>query len=130
YERYFRVLAIDAAGREHWIEEAGRSYVIDGGSLTVLGLADLGPPMSGYDDAYVEDHDNQIDIVIEGDDVAVRAIRAVDIPADGGYSPFYNPGGPGNEPEPGTVYSQPGPPTLQPVTIALDDPRTVTFTAP
>lgn len=125
FARYFRLIAVDAAGREHRIEESGRSYAIDGGTLTVLGLADLGVAASTYDDAYVEDHDNQIDIVLAGDEAAVRAIRLVEIPAGDGYSPFYNPGGPGNDPEPGTIYSEPGPPTRQPVTLALDDPMTV-----
>ncbi len=109
FARYFRLIAVDAAGREHVIEELGRSYAIDGGTLTVLGLADLGVAQSTYDDAYVEDHDNQIDIVLAGDEVAVRTIRLVEIPAGDGYSPFYNPGGPGNDPHPGTIYSQPGP---------------------
>jgi len=127
FARYFRLQAVDSAGEIHWIEETGRSYPIDGGQLTVLGLADLGLAMSTYDDAYIEDHDNQIDIVIAGDDAAVRRITLVDIPAADGYSPFYNPGGPGNDPEPDTTYSQPGAPTQQPVTIALDDPMTVEF---
>ena len=127
YERYFRVQAIDAAGREHWLERTGVPYEIDGGTVTVVGLADLGVKQSSYDDGYVEDHDNQIDIVLSGDESAVRAIRMVEIPAADGYSPFYNPGGPGNDPDPETVYSQPGPLTQQPVTIALDDPMTVTW---
>ena len=127
YERYFRVQAIDAAGREHWLERTGVPYEIDGGTVTVVGLADLGVKQSSYDDGYVEDHDNQIDIVLSGDESAVRAIRMVEIPAADGYSPFYNPGGPGNDPDPETVYSQPGPLTQQPVTIALDDPMTVTY---
>ena len=127
FERFFRVQAIDTAGREHWIEQTGTPYEIDGGTLTVVGLADLGLAQSSYDDGYVEDHDNQIDIVLSGDEVALRAIRMVEIPASGDYSPFYNPGGPGNDPDPETVYSQPGPLTQQPVTIALDDPMTVTY---
>jgi hypothetical protein len=129
FERFFRIQAIDAAGREHWIENAGRPYEIDGGTVTVVGLADLGVVQDGYDDGYVEDHDNQIDIVLSGDEVAMRAIRMVEIPASGAYSPFYNPGGPGNDPDPDTVYSQPGPLTQQPVTVALDDPMTVTWSA-
>lgn len=127
FERYFRLHATDAAGREHVIDQAGVPYTIDGGTLTVVGLADLAQPQDSYDDAYVEDHDNQIDIVLSGDDAAMRAIRVVEIPAADGYSPFYNPGGPGNDPDPDTVYSEPGPRTEQPVTIALDDPMTVTF---
>ena len=95
--------------------------------LTVLGLADLGLAQDSYDDAYIEDHDNQIDIVLAGDDAAVRAIRVVEVPAGDGYSPFYNPGGPGNDPDADTRLHQPGPLTQQPVTIALDDPMTVTY---
>jgi hypothetical protein len=125
FARFFRLQAVDAQGTVYWIEETGRSYPINGGQVTVLGLADLGVAQSSYDDSYVEDHDNQIDIVLDGDDVAVRAITLVEIPAAGGYDPFFNPGGPGNDPEPGTHYSQPGPATQQPVTIALDDPMTV-----
>jgi len=130
FSRYFRVLAVDAAGNDHWIEQAGEAYAINGGTLTVLGLADLGLAQESYDDAYVEDHDNQIDIVIAGDDAAVRAIRMVEVPSSGAYSPFYNPGGPGNDPEPGTVYSQPSPLIQQSVTLALDDPMTVDLLMP
>lgn len=127
FETFFRLQAIDAAGDVHWIEKAGVTYTIDGGSLTVLGLADLGLAQSSYDEGYIEDHDNQIDIVLSGDEVAMRAIRMVEIPASGKHSPFYNPGGPGNDPDPDTVYSQPGPQTQQSVTMALDDPMTVTY---
>lgn len=127
FSRYFRVQAIDAAGNQHWIEQAGTPYEINGGTLTVLGLADLGVKQDTYDEAYIVDNDNQIDIVMSGDEVAVRAITAVEIPASDGYSPFYNPGGPGNDPDPQTVYSQPGPQITQPVTMALDDPMTVTW---
>jgi hypothetical protein len=127
FGRYFRVLAVDAEGNDHWIEQAGQTYEIDGGSLTVLGLADLGLAQETYDEGYVEDHDNQIDIVISGDESAVRAIRMVELPSSGGYSPMYNPGGPGNDPQPDTIYSQPSPLIQQSVTLALDDPMTVTI---
>jgi hypothetical protein len=130
FARFFRLVATDAGGHEQSIDETGRSYAINGGHLTVLGLADLGIAQSSYDDGYVEDHDNQIDIVLDGDDAAVRAITAVEIPASAPYDPFYNPGGPGNDPKPGTRYTQPGPSTSQPVTIALDDPMTVDWPMP
>ena len=32
-----------------------------------------------------------------------------------------------DDPTPGVTYSQPSPETLQPVTIAIDDPLTVTW---
>lgn len=43
----------------------------------------------------------------------------------GGYRAFYNPGGPGPEPFEDVKYTAPGPPDLEPVTIALDDPMRV-----
>jgi hypothetical protein len=45
----------------------------------------------------------------------------------GRYRPFYNPGGPGNNPTNGVNYTSPGPPQVQRVTNALRDPMTVTF---
>jgi hypothetical protein len=126
FSRYFRLRAIDSNGDEHVIDEAGHNYLIDGGQLTVLGLADLGLYQAeGYDDAYVEDHDNQYDIVLSGDDVAMRTIRSIEVPAGDGFDPVYNPGGPGNDPQVGDRYSEPGPVTVQSVTIALEDPMTV-----
>ena len=59
----------------------------------------------------------------------MRLITAVIIPAttEVGYQPFYNPGGPGNNPTPGVTYTSPGPSLSQPVIQALDDPLTVTY---
>ena len=68
--------------------------------------------------------------MIAGDDAAVRAIRMVEIPAADGYSPVLQSGRPGQRPGARTVYTQPGPLTQQPVTIALDDPMTVTYPPP
>jgi hypothetical protein len=100
---------------------------IAGHGLRILGLADLGPKQQQYDDCYREDKDNYIDIVIAGEEAAVRRITGVEIPASGDYSPFHNPGGPGENPTPGVPYSSPGPSRLEPVWVALGDPMTVTF---
>ncbi|MEO1287724.1 MAG: hypothetical protein AAFV93_08140 [Chloroflexota bacterium] len=55
----------------------------------------------------------------------------LEIPAlEGGYSAFYNPGDPGPEPFDGVRYTAPGPPDLEPVIIALDDPMRVDRAAP
>lgn len=107
--------------------QTGVDYHLPAGTIRVVGLADLGVAQSSYDDSYVEDNDNQIDIILEGDRAAMATITAVVIPATGQYSPFYNPGGPGNAPTPGVPYSQPGPALRQPVTDALDNPMTVSF---
>ena len=109
-----------------WLEETGVPYTVgDLGTIEILGLADLGPLQAVYDDTYIEDHDNQIDIILKGDAAAMRRIRAVHIPASGDYLPFYNPGGPGNNPFPMVTYTAAGPECLQPVTIAIDDPMQV-----
>ena len=97
----------------------------------VVGLSDLGQPEDHdegiyYDDCYQEDRDNYIDIILVGDEAAARSVTAVEIPSlEGGYSAFYNPGGPGPEPFEGVTYTAPGPPDVEPVTIALDDPMRV-----
>ncbi|AGA28809.1 hypothetical protein [Singulisphaera acidiphila] len=130
FSRFFRLQATDSHGQVRYLTETGVDYQLPSGTVRILGLADLGPSQSSYDDSYVEDHDNQIDIILSGDRAAISTITAVEIPASGSYSPFFNPGGPGNAPTPGIPYSQPGPSLVQPVTLALDDPMTVTFVSP
>ena len=130
FAQFFRIETVDADGVARWLTETGVPYRLPSGTITVVGLADLGQAQSGYDDSYVEDHDNQIDIVLSGDEAAIATIKAVRIPASGRYSPFYNPGGPGNNPTPGVTYSQPGPSQTQTVINALADPMTVTYSAP
>ena len=129
FSRYFRLRAETGDGGEVWIESTGE-HTIDGYRLEVVGLADLGLPAGNgieYDDCYAEDHDNQIDIVLAGDEEAMRMITHVEIPATGDYDPLYNPGGPGNAPTPGVRYSMPSPRTFQEVTMAIDDPMTVSY---
>jgi len=129
FATFFRIRLMDN-GMEQWLTQTGTSYATSAGSITVVGLADLGLGTDPYNDGYIEDHDNQIDIILKGDESAMRLITDVEIPAAGGYSPFYNPGGPGNNPTPGVAYTQPGPYDLQPVIIAIDDPLTVTYIIP
>lgn len=127
FGRYFRLRAHGNDGRDIVITKTGKTYDVNGHKLRVLGLADLGRKASRYDDCYTEDKDNQIDIVLTGDEAAVRQITDVEIPASGRYDPFYNPGGPGNAPTPGVRYSAPGPSQMQKVTQAIDDPMVVTY---
>ena len=131
FERYFRIHATGVNGETVLIEQVGVDYQVQGGTLRVLGLSDLGRPESAngvvYGDCYVEDRDNYIDIILEGDEDAARNITFLDIPSlEGGYDPFYSPGGPGTTPFPGVRYTQPGPADLEPVIIALDDPMRIT----
>ncbi|MDA2988290.1 MAG: phospholipase [Actinomycetota bacterium] len=127
FERFFRLSATDEDGREITIDKQGTDYEINGGRLRVEGLADLGLKQDQYDDCYKEDRDNQIDIVISGDLDAVRAIKRVQMPSTGNYSPVYNPGGPGNNPAPGVRYAAPSPPIDIAVLDALDEPLVVDY---
>jgi hypothetical protein len=136
YEDFFRVHVNGPDGETVLLENVGEDYTVAGGTLRVLGLADTGRlenPDEGiyYDDCYREDRDNYIDIILEGDEEAARNVTFVEIPSlEGGYRAFYNPGGPGPEPFEGVRYTAPGPPDLEPVIIALDDPMRVDRAAP
>ncbi len=136
YEDFLRVHVNGADGETVLLEDVGVEYAVAGGTLRVVGLSDLGPMADSdegvfYDDCYTEDRDNYIDIILVGDEEAARNVSFVEIPSlEGGYRAFYNPGGPGPEPFEGVRYTAPGPPDLEPVIIALDDPMRVDRLAP
>lgn len=131
FERFFRIHANGADGNTVIIDKVGEEYAVQGGTLRVVGLSDLGQPESGeviFDACYDEDRDNYIDIILVGDEEAARNITILEIPSlEEGYSAFYNPGGPGRNPFEGVSYSAPSPRDLEPVIIALDDPMRVTY---
>jgi hypothetical protein len=125
---YFSVQIKDRGGKTVYLTEPHKTYQLKAGSITVLGLADLATAEYSYDDGYVEDHDNQIDIILQGDEAVMRRITHVLVPSTTPpYKPFYNPGGPGNNPTPGVTYTKPTSSIKQSVTIAIDDPMTVTY---
>ncbi|MBN9477175.1 MAG: hypothetical protein ABS43_00970 [Bordetella sp. SCN 67-23] len=97
YERFFLLKAKDRSGGVVELTEAGKSYAIDGyGAVRVVGLADTGLQQESYDAGYVEDHDNQYDIILSGDLAAVARIFEARLPSSGAYAAVYNPGGPGS----------------------------------
>ncbi len=113
FGEYFLLEAIDLQGRSVWISETGVDYAIGNlGTIRVVGLADTGPLQEEYNEAYIEDHDNQYDIILTGDPAAIAQLTTVHMPSAGDYRPVYNPGGPGNDPAsnpdvPFTVPSSP-----------------------
>lgn len=137
YNNFFQVQVKNEAGAIVPLLKAGTEYVIDGHKIEVVGLAELGAPGQALDgnDCYAEDRDNQIDIILKGDLAAMRKVVGVRVPSEqpadkhttDGYWQFYNPGGPGNAPVEGTSYTQGSPDHIVPVTIAIDDPMTVTY---
>ncbi len=128
FSNFFQVEVVESSVST-LMKDVGVPYTFVAGTITIVGLADLGLYTDPLNDAYTEDNDNYIDIVLKGDLDAMRLITAVIIPAttEAGYQPFYNPGGPGNNPTPGVTYTSPGPSLSQPVIQALDDPLTVTY---
>jgi len=137
YSNFFQVQVTSDTGEVVPLLKAGKEYLIDGNKIEVVGLAELGAAGQVVDgnDCYKEDKDNQIDIVLKGDVEAMRKVSGVRVPSQEsagehtaeGYWQFYNPGGPGNNPVAGTTYAQGSPDHTVPVTIAIDDPMTVTY---
>lgn len=127
FERYFQLVARAPGGKKVVIRKQGRDYRIGKGWLRVVGLADLGKKQSTYDQCYQEDHDNQIDVIINGTPDAVRRIKLLRLPGTGQYDPMYNPGGPGTTPQPGVRYTAPSPPINQKVTVDLKNRMRVSY---
>ena len=130
FESFFQIQVTDVGGRIVSLTKTNTTYKLKAGSIRILGLADLSVAQDSYDDSYVEDHDNQIDIILKGDEAVMKRIKYVLVPSNkSNYKPFYNPGGPGNNPTPGVVYSKPTSFIKQAVTIAIKNPMTVTYGA-
>ena len=132
YEDFFRLHATGPDGETVLMTEVGVDYQLEGGTLRVVGLSDLGKAAGDdihYDDCYFEDVDNYIDIILVGDEAAARGLTHLEIPAgeDDNYLSFYNPGGPGPEPFPDIRYNSPGPRDLEPIINALDNPMRVSY---
>ena len=95
FERFFRIHANGEDGNTVIIDKVGEEYAVEGGTLRVVGLSDLGQPEGGevtFDACYSEDRDNYIDIILVGDEDAARNITILEIPSlEEGYSAFYTP---------------------------------------
>lgn len=99
FSKFFQLLALDQEDQDVWLLESGVDYSFgEFGSIRIVGIADTGLAQESYDLAYVEDHDNQYDIILSGDQTAIARLQSVRMPSGDGYSPVYNPGGPGNDP--------------------------------
>lgn len=127
FQKFFRIQVTNSSGQITWLTTTNYVYSFPQGTIEIIGLADLGVAGETINDAYTGDSDNYLDFILKGDESAMRMITAVEIPAANGYLPLYNPGGPGNNPTAGVTYTSPGPYTLQTVTMAIDDPKTVTY---
>ncbi|NGM88163.1 hypothetical protein G5B35_12685 [Parapusillimonas sp. SGNA-6] len=131
FEQFFRLHALDASGNRVVLDKGGKTYDLGAGTVEIVGLAEVGPPMdaASHPAYYSEDHDNYFDVMIKGDAAAVRLLQSVEIPtaAVAGYSDIYNPGGPGRTPNAHTTYTKPALPQVFPIAHSLDQPRTVHY---
>jgi hypothetical protein len=131
FSRFFQLTAKGASGEAITISAAGTSVKVQGGTLKVKGIADLGNGLSADPEyTYSEDHDNQFDLIIRASSPkAIRALENVVLPDPrlGTHSPIYNPGGPGTAPLPAYRYTQPSPGQTIAVEFALKDPATVSW---
>ena len=128
----FRLRAVNSQGETILIDQANHWYDLGVGKLEVLGLAEVGPPVGDTTRPYyAEDHDNYFDIVLKGDEAAIRLLKQVELPTSSvpGYENIYNPGGPGRTPQPGTTYTKSALPQLYPIAFSLDQPGTVSYAA-
>uniref|UniRef100_A0A7S3XAX5 Uncharacterized protein n=1 Tax=Picocystis salinarum TaxID=88271 RepID=A0A7S3XAX5_9CHLO len=127
FAKYFYLAAMLSNGNQLNITEPGELYDVGVGTLSVLGLADTGPLQAQYDACYIEDRDNYIDIIIDASNEAA-ASTIVSVQAfQEGYESLYNPGGPGNDPTPGVLYTSSASTQSVGVTNAIEFPRTVTY---
>jgi len=121
FSRFFQLTAIDQSGESVLLVETDIDYEIAGyGTIRILGIADTGLAQVSYDAAYVEDHDNQYDIILSGDRAAIDRLQSIRMPSGDGYSPVYNPGGPGNDPDNNPVGPFTVPSSDQTVAITQD----------
>ncbi len=120
FNKYFILEAKGDNGEKISLTKSNQDYTIGKyGSIKVVGIADLAPAGTIENAAYVEDHDNYYDIILEGDLSAITRLKSVRMPSSGNYQAVYNPGGPGNNPD--AQAAAPGPFTMPSVdhTIAI-----------
>ena len=134
FARFFQLQAQDASGKMVTLDRAGVVYDLGQGlgKVTVVGLAELGPSATGISAPYYRnDNDNYIDIILSGDETAIRSLVNVTIPtaAVPGYSDIYTPGGPGRTPTPGVTYTRPASAQTLAISSGLDQHLTVSYAA-
>ena len=111
FSQYFQINAKRADGSLQKISSANKRYEVNGGTVKVLGIADLGQGKDVESDyLYSEDHDNQFDIIIKASSrKAAASLKNVILPDPrlGTHSPIYNPGGPGSSSDRSTTFTEP-----------------------
>ncbi|MBI1208245.1 MAG: autotransporter domain-containing protein [Azospirillum sp.] len=137
FSSYFRLAATDANGQPVTLTQTGVDYDLGTGlgTVQVVGLAELGRAADGttvvYGPYYTEDHDNYVDIILKGDEAAIRHLVSVDLPTSAvtGYNDIYSPGGPGRTPTTGVTYTVPAPAQTIAISFDLENAQSVSYAA-
>ena len=111
YSQFFRIETVDADGVVRWLTQTGVPYQLPSGTITVVGLADLGPDLSPATMTPM------LRITITRSTSCFRETkrrsprsRPYRFPRPGMlFTCLTTPAGPGNNPTAGVTYSQPGP---------------------
>jgi len=133
FEDFFWIQAELPDGQTVKLTRSGYDYTLNNHTLTILGLAELGlsNDEDRWDECYIDDRDNQIDIILKGDRIAMGYLSEVHLPSGvteyGRYKPLYNPGGPGIDPDPYTPYTAPSGYSTVEVTMAINDAMVVSY---
>jgi hypothetical protein len=112
------------------LKKSNFKYLFNNGTkyVEIIGLADLGIKQPQYNQKYIEDHDNQIDIVLKGNKSVIKNIINLVIPSNGKeYTKFYNPGGPGPTPFENITYTIPSEYQIIDIINNLENPNTVSW---
>jgi hypothetical protein len=128
FEKYFILRGIDSKGNAFTITQDQTTYITSDGVIQVLGIAELGAGL-GSGIYYLEDHDNQFDVILSGDVAAIAKITSVEIPdyKTTNYSPIFNPGGSGDSPSWVVTYTKPAAAQVFPILNSLNDPMVVSY---
>ena len=131
FSKYFKIKATKSDGTSFEISTSNKKYKVSGGSVKILGIADLGQGESVENEfTYLEDHDNQFDVIIKASNQkAASSLKKVILPDPrlGTHSPIYNPGGPGSSSEATAAFTEPNGGQAIQIENAIKSPNTVSW---
>jgi hypothetical protein len=131
FDKFFKLVAKQEDGTKSEISVAKRKYKVKGGTLKVLGIADLGQGREvENENTYSEDHDNQFDLIIRASSrKAVKSLKEVVLPDPrlNTHSPIYNPGGPGTDLSNQITFTEPNGGQIIAIENAIKNPNTVSW---
>ena len=131
FDKFFKLVAKQEDGTKSEISVANKKYKVKGGTLKVLGIADLGQGKEvENENTYSEDHDNQFDLIVRASSrKAAKSLKEVVLPDPrlNTHSPIYNPGGPGTDLSNKATFTEPNGGQIIEIENAIKNPNTVSW---